>query len=77
MTTKPQAPDSGTCPTCGGEHTMVLAEDLTQYSKLAFEDGKWVKVQVPRTEPTGADESIRMFCTTCGEYFIPTEELCQ
>lgn len=73
----PPTPNGPACPTCGEHHSMTLAEDKREYNKLAFEDGKWVRDGVAKSEPTGEDDSIRMFCTHCGEYFAPPEELCQ
>lgn len=44
---------------------------------MADFDAKWVKVGVPKLYPLETDSAIRMFCTHCGEYFAPPEELCQ
>lgn len=65
----PPAPSEPRCPTCGEYHSMTLSEDRTERSKLAFEDGKWVKVGVPKSYPLETDSAVRMFCTNCGEYF--------
>lgn len=73
----PPTPNGPACPTCGEHHSMTLAEDKREYNKLAFEEGKWVRDGATKSVPTGENDSIRMFCTNCGEYFAPPEELCE
>lgn len=73
----PPTPDGPACPTCGEHHSMTLAEDRTDRSKLVFEGGKWIKRGVPKSYPIETDNSVRMFCTNCGEYFAPPEEICE
>lgn len=73
----PPTPEGPACPTCGEHHTMSLAKDWTERSRLTFQHGKWFKDGLSRSEPIETDGSVRMFCTNCGEYFAPPEELCE
>lgn len=65
-------PDNGICTNCG-EGSLMLAEDATHYSTLWVSPQGAVIALPGETEPSGAWDAVRCFCTSCGTYFVPPE----
>ncbi len=69
-------PDDGKCP-CGCPD-LVMARDFTEYApqrkdpKYGWQSGGTNRQQASTDDPLG---NVRLFCTTCGEYFFIPEEL--
>jgi hypothetical protein len=63
----------GCCTECGSAD-LTLAQDTTVYTDCKLVDGRWQQGD-ERTEPTDGEESIRLFCPNCGEYFAVPESL--
>lgn len=66
--------NNGKCSACGSSD-LLLAEDSTCYSPVAWVAGKWTRVTTSAPELSEADEPVRLFCTACGVYHEVPEEL--
>lgn len=65
----------GKCPCCG-DPDFVLAEETIRYTSVKAEGGKLALVaDTAREEPDEGDESVRLFCSACGEYIAVPPEL--
>lgn len=71
----PAVPTDGECATCGCSF-FTLAKDMTAYTPgIYFVDGKPVNEGSTDVQDGGAEESVRLFCTGCGERYAVPEEL--
>ena len=69
--------DDGKCAKCGaGTDSLLLAEDHTKYTGVyRDEHNKLQRNGDGSLEPTGVEESVRLFCTECGQGHLVPEEL--
>lgn len=62
-------PSNNACP-CGGD--LLLARDVIEYTPVEFDadTGQW-ELGATSTEQMDSlsEPTIRLFCTTCGEYY--------
>jgi len=74
MSTLPK-PIDGKCAVCG-DNDFLLAEDRTEYSTIEWDaETKKFESTYANNETSGAEYSVRFFCTTCGAQHEVPEEL--
>lgn len=67
----------GNCAGCGaGTDSLLLAEDYAHYTSVERDvDGKFQRSGNTSEEALDNDDSVRLFCTVCGQYHHLPEEL--
>ena len=67
-------PINGNCANCGASD-FILAEDRTDYSPCEYdEDAGTFFATHTDTQNSGAEDSVRFFCTSCGaQHEVPKE----
>ena len=63
----------GRCSVCG-DPDLMLCDDMIRYTPCTFVAGEWVE-ETPNTEPSEGDDSVRFWCTGCGQRHALPEAL--
>lgn len=71
----PNPTADGKCTQCG-DSDFLLAKEIIEYSPCVWDEkSRTFSTVYGHTEDSGADDAVRFFCTSCGEYHMPPEGL--
>lgn len=65
-------PLSTTCPACHEEGSLLIATEFSRYYRVTEIDKSHVKGT--STETANLVEGPRMFCSSCGQYFVVPDD---